>query len=792
MEDLKHSATLDVIDYFKEKFTANIKHLTGSKKAKYTFEEARLNKFFFSERDKYFLISYDFIKENPPENNDYIKYVSAYFQTGKKLNIHYFKGDLDILKKYYLKVDEKKKKNENYNPFNKKAYRNYVLYMTFKLHGVYETADDQLFNVNIQDSREYNPSVLIPSVLRGYLPFSVIEYDIKRAFPTFLDITLGTNYRHEVYEILGKINFSKLINANSIETNDLYYNEVIEELKKVYGDKAYEVLSRERFSEKGKLFRDLTKYEKHYIERFVQENNLIYYVRLHDAIILLKSQFISKTVFDKVEFGTKEISVPKTNTNAKELFYYIDDDGKFKTDAVRIRNFLVEAGIKRITTSEDKIHLILNNNNVVEFFNFKTNLLILLLSGIIENEDNFSEVENLISHEYKNNIMKALPLIKPEKLIFYRDTQFTFGLPFNNGFFLMDKQGDMKIQNYDSVKGFFYKHPIQQHTFTKTDEAGDYEKFVTNISGKNVEILMTIIGYLAHNYKDPSNSPAIILSDEGADGKKRNGGRGKSLIFEGLKQLLSVLSKGGKEFDPDYTFVFGDLDDGIQLYCIDDVVAGFKYDSLYTNISTGINRQRKGAKAEMLEFDKSPKFLITTNWLVPYSPDENSTNRRFIEFKVNNYYNSKHTPLQEFGKRFFVDWDVEEWNKFYTFIFTCVKTYFNKGLIRPVYDKDIDNYMVKFGNEVVLNEFERILNILLQKKQPFNATDFLRIYQEYDNELRNDKLFNHKNIRDFIEVWFTYKIKEHHNLRNWRYSKSTKKWSFQLTDLPLDPLSLYH
>ncbi|MEZ7500739.1 hypothetical protein QO200_18645 [Flavobacterium sp. Arc3] len=653
----QNSRSIDVIDDWKEKFTKRINQQSGSKKVKFTFEDALIKEILHTERDKFFIISYNYLKENPPESNDYIKYVSAYIKTGKKFNIKYFKGDVQKLDNYYAKVDEKKKKNETYNPFNQKAYKNYVIYMVLKLYGAYESADDLLFNVKTIDSREYNPITNIPSVLRGFLPISIKEYDIKKAFPTFLDIELGTNFRHEVYDVLGKINFAKLINANSIEGKGYYYTEIITELKKVYGDKAYLVLSEARFLVKGQLFKDLTKYEKIFIERFIQENDVIHYVRLHDAVILLKSQIVNKIVFDKVEFGIKEIEVPENNSDAKELFYYIDDDGKFKTNAVLIRNYLVASGIVRITTADDKIQLILKKNNIVEFFNYKTDLLILLLEGIIETDDNFSEVEILISREYKNDIFKALPLIKSEKLNFYRDNQNTFGLSFGNGFFLMDKDSKIEIHPYDSMKGFFYKHKIQNHVFTNTTEIGDYEKFVNNIGGDNSEVLKTIIGYMAHDYKDPSNSPAIILSDEGADGTKRNGGRGKSLIFGGLKQLLPTMLKGGKEFNPDYDFVFGDLENGIRLYCIDDVIAGFKYDSLYTNILGGINRQRKGTKAEMLEFENSPKFLITTNWLVPYSADENSTNRRFIEFKVNNYYNSNYSPFDEFGKLFFTQWD---------------------------------------------------------------------------------------------------------------------------------------
>ena len=75
--------------------------------------------------------------------------------------------------------------------------------------------DNDLFQVEIIDHREYNPLSKIPSVLRGCLPFVVKEYDIKRAFPSFIDIELNTDFRHTIYDKIKKSDFAMFLNSNS-------------------------------------------------------------------------------------------------------------------------------------------------------------------------------------------------------------------------------------------------------------------------------------------------------------------------------------------------------------------------------------------------------------------------------------------------------------------------------------------------------------------------------------------------------------------------------------------------
>lgn len=127
--------------------------------------------------------------------------------------------------------------------------------------------------------------------------------------------------------------------------------------------------------------------------------------------------------------------------------------------------------------------------------------------------------------------------------------------------------------------------------------------------------------------------------------------------------------------------------------------------------------QPKGKQAFQIEFEESPKFLITTNWLVRYDENDASTNARFVEYKIKPYYNQTNTPVDEFGKLFFDDWDSVEWNKFYSYIFRCVHLFLNRGLIKIKYDKTLDNFNASFGNDVTRDEMARIIDEIINIKE---------------------------------------------------------------------------
>ena len=757
---------IDVMNDWKAEFTKRIQTESKSRKETFTFYDAIKKENYHTKRDKVFLSVVTFLNSEPLQNNDYVKFVSCYIKTGQKLNAKYFRNNLNKLNEYYKKVDETKAKGEAFNPFCIRAYKRYVLFMVLKFRGEYTSDLDEAFGVQNVENREYNPLTNIPSVLRGELPFDVKEYDIKRAFPTFIDIELNTNHRAIIYDILDKKTFAYLLNSN-VTNKGADQNGILKKLSKVYGNDADKVCTLERFSTKGGAFLDFSKYEKEYIERFVAENNLVHYVRLHDGVFILAESECKNTKFEKVEFSIKECIKPAIE-NKIVNFYTIDQSNKVYTSPTMYAEFFIQEKFLRISTPDDKILLLRDTNNVVDFFNHNTDIVAFLKENIIEFGNSFDAVADTIARENFSVVKQGFLLIPSIELNYYSDTKNTFGLPFKNGFYYFDMNddGQIKSKDYTDVKGFFAPHEIQSREFKYTDEVGMFEQFLIRVSiglkepeiqdHKNiVESFKTMFGYLCHNYKDATKNPCIVLTDMDADDETRNGRRGKTLISKAVQEVQESIIKGGKEFDSGYTHVFADLEKKHNVYIIDDVPAGFKYDDLYTNILGDISCQRKGSKAEAIKFIDAPKFAITSNWVVPYDEKNASTNGRFIEYKFTNYYTTSHTPKDEFNCVFFQDWNADEWNRFYSFVFRCVKLFLQKGIIKTEYNKTVDNYKAYFSNDAIHNEFHNCISVLMSGNTPFDfsVSDFLRVYNDKENPLRFEKMFTTKNAKKLIDAW---------------------------------------
>lgn len=773
-------AIVRVSNILKAEVTKEILEASQSKKKHFDYIDAAKLFSIGSPRAKAIIEATSYLDTNPLKDNDYFKYVNAFIKDGVKLNTKYFRHDINKLNHYY----EVAEKNEGRNPFSLEAYENYVYFMFLKLRGVYSGGDNKLFNVKIIDSREYNPLSKIPSVLRGCLPFDVKEYDIKRAFPTFIDIELKTDYRNTAYEILDKKEFAMFLNAN-IESKISYAN-AIKGLTRLYNDKAIDVLTIDRYNERGRIFKDLTRYEKDYIDKFIKLNNLKNYVRLHDGVFVLNSERCEVLRIDLVEFGIKESIKPEIINNTKS-FYSFNDSKAVHTSPSMYADFLIQEKFVRVSTSRDAIQLLKNTNNVVDFFNHKTDMVSLLENEINEASEEKLQVRNKLANDNNSVLANSYTLIPPIKLTYYKDPKKSFGLPFSNGFFYFDNVNELSIKSKDyiSVNGFFAPHKSQQRQFKYTDVQGNFETFVQRIAtGKKnlseytsedielVECYNSMIGYLVHNYK-PTESPCVILTDEGATGEQRNGRRGKSLIYTALEEVTKTMVKGSIEFDPSYLFNYADLDKSYNLYVIDDVPRGFDYVSLYTQITGGINSQKKGYKAEMIEREDTPKFLITSNFVFRCDEKDASTVARFYEYKIKPYYNAEFTPRHEFKQSFFEDWDNEEWNKFYSYIFRCARHYLMNGIQRIKYDKTEDNFNASFGSDIRLSEMERIINLIVNHKHQnsFSASEFLEIYNQYDNSLKQEKLFNSNNTKKYIDLYLSM-----YNSHHFEYVLRYRRW----------------
>lgn len=489
---------------------------------------------------------------------------------------------------------------------------------------------------------------------------------------------------------------------------------------------------------------------------------------------------------------TKELSLvgfglQEWHEKKEASFYSIAKANKVITSPMMYANYLMGKNFVRIATGDGRIRLIKDTNNVIKFYDHVTELPRFLVDCITEDAFTRELVANQVARDSNNVIKQALLCMPSAALEYYSDEKDTFGLPFANGFFSTDKSGEVTSREYSEVKGFFAPHPKQDREFILFDEVGVFETFfnraVTGVKYPDIDQEPTIkafqsmVGYMVHSFKDATDSPCVVLTDHEADGNSRNGGRGKSLITRALLEAQKGLVKGGIEFNTAYNFYLNDLQKEHNIYVIDDVPANFKYQDLYTNILGDISCQRKGLAAELIPFAESPKFIITTNWVLPYDAENASTNRRFAEYKLTPYYNMALTPNDELKSHFFDGWDSTEWSKFYSFIFRCVTVYLNEGLIRIPYDKTEDNFKVAFYNDATFEAFETTFDLFTKEAGGkiifLTVSKFLEMYSII--RTTNDRLINQNNAKHLINVWL-----EHHGANyggfKFEYSKRARRW----------------
>jgi hypothetical protein len=97
-------------------------------------------------------------------------------------------------------------------------------------------------------------------------------------------------------------------------------------------------------------------------------------------------------------------------------------------------------------------------------------------------------------------------------------------------------------------------------------------------------------------------------------------------------------------------------------------------------VTEGLTLEKKNKDAIKIPFAKSPKIAITTNYAIKGAG--NSFARRKWELELHQYYSKAYTPLDEFGKLMFSDWNDDEWCEFDNYMVDCLKSYLRTGLVQ--------------------------------------------------------------------------------------------------------------
>ena len=274
-----------------------------------------------------------------------------------------------------------------------------------------------------------------------------------------------------------------------------------------------------------------------------------------------------------------------------------------------------------------------------------------------------------------------LSLLSYKQIHFMSDTTTHSYLYYRNVALEVTKN-KINLIEYESLPGFVWKKQIIDRDFEICDDIDcDYSKFISNVSESNITRIRAVrstIGFLLHGFKNAGYCPAVIINDE-VISDDPEGGTGKGLFVQGVSQLKRNVTIDGKAFLFERSFAYQLVSIDTQILTFDDVKKNFEFERLFSLITEGITLEKKNKDAIKINFKDSPKVVITTNYAI--KGKGNSYERRKWELEFFAHYSKEHTPLDEFGKLFFSDWDEDEWCSFDNYMIKCLQLYLNKGLI---------------------------------------------------------------------------------------------------------------
>lgn len=417
----------------------------------------------------------------------------------------------------------------------------------------------------------------------------------------------------------------------------------------------------------------------------------VYALLTHDgnigaAMRQLSSEGCGKNIFDEGQFWKKEKQKLKIKyTELLSWFHSIGYRTYNKTIVQVINNtvqLVEEADMKRAFINEVEFEIQDEMfEKVATIFSDKGGLMAML----VEIEDNFIQDD------------------KDSTWLFFRNIAIKI------------TSEDVTPFEYKTLTGYIWKSDIIDRDYYGCDFAGcDADRFIKILGAEKSDSLQKIIGYTITKYKDPLNPRAVILMediDPENEGESQ-GGSGKGLCFQFVKQFRKTADFDGKNFRFSDPFLFQNVDPDTAVIFIDDVEKNFKFSSLFSILTGPLQINKKNKPQIIIPFDKSPKIFITSNYSV--GSLDTSSKRRKYEFPIIKYFGDTIEPVQVFNRQFFSGWDREEWLRFDNFIIDCCKKYLSEGDKRSIgnmTDKTAERSLISNTNREFIEYMDGQLSV---------------------------------------------------------------------------------
>jgi len=366
--------------------------------------------------------------------------------------------------------------------------------------------------------------------------------------------------------------------------------------------------------------------------------------------------------------------------DSKFIFWSKSDKGVIKIIHIEFKRFLEENGFYKYCPEGSKNYVFVKvTNNLIDHTSEKE-IKDFVLDHLIELDD--LSVYNYFADQTRLFREEFLTLLSTIDIYFIEDNKDTAYLYYRNCAVKIDKDKIEPI-DYLDLGGYVWKDHIIDRSF-EICKVGKctYKTFISNIcakDGSRTQTMESTIGYLLHQHKNLSYCPAVILNDE-VISDNPEGGTGKGIFMNAISQMKKVVTIDGKSFTFERAFAYQLVSADTQILVFDDVKKHFDFERLFSVVTEGLTLEKKNKDAIKIPFSKSPKIAITTNYAIKGTG--NSFARRKWEVELHQHYNKSFTPLDEFGKLFFGEWDDNEWCQFDNYMISNLQYFLKNGLVQ--------------------------------------------------------------------------------------------------------------
>ena len=360
------------------------------------------------------------------------------------------------------------------------------------------------------------------------------------------------------------------------------------------------------------------------------------------------------------------------------IFWDTNKNGSITLNDYKFKLFLENRGYYKVQLNEKEFTFVKVYNNIINEIN-ETNIKDFILNYVQEID---IAVYNFFAKSTTKFTENYLNQLATKKLAMVRDTPNESYLFFLNKVAKVTKN-NIEFIDYINIGGFVWEDNIIKRDFNITETKSDFEQFILNVSNQDKnrkEIIECAMGYLLTTHKKQDEGLSVILYDETLNDNP-SGRTGKTLVSDAISELRKLVTLNGKEFDNKGNFPYDTISLDDNVICFDDMERTFKYETLFSIVTGNLTLKKKFQQPIVIPFERSPKLLFTSNYILSGVGDSHED--RKLEIELFRHYSKNYKPITEFGKLFFSDeWTTDEWNAFYNYMVKNIQKYLTNGLLK--------------------------------------------------------------------------------------------------------------